>query len=154
MLKPLSVFVSTFGLLSLVGCSAINDKIADWQTRYQKHTLPDGRIVSYNTNVSPTPAWNCLLAANLLKYNAGSIKMQGQFHAGGYNELLMKKAAAYIMENKLTANYVNIIMPTSYLLNNLDLSSGSTITLAIYQCEFINPDRKAGATNEVRLGIS
>ncbi len=151
------ILTSSFLTLTLNGCSTI----AKEQNENLTKTLPDGSILHYNTNVTPTADWGCT-AVGTQSYNWDLIQTKAQFTFSGPYGLLVDNAVDYLTQNNLKANYVNIIIPESHTLSFSDstdstssynMNPDSQAVITLYNCKLINPDLKAGATEGTDIGI-
>ena len=160
----LNIMTLSSGLVAMIlsGCTSLGNEVASAQTHNLTKKMPDGSILHYDTNVTPTPDWGCTTVGTNQSYDWDTIQTEGQFSFSGPYGLLVDKAIDYLTVNDLKANYVDLIIPTSHTLSfsdsansysSYDMNSNSQAVIAMYNCQKINPDLKVGATQGTDIGI-
>jgi len=165
-IKKMTLLILPITIL-LSGCGGTIDnlksKIADMQTKNLTKKLPDGTLLHFNTNVTPTAAWGCQPVGDVQSYNWSEIQMESQFHMSGPYGYLADKAADYLTSHNLTANYVNMGIPATSSFSFSDssretdysnLTPNGQATLHFYNCKRINPNHQAGMTETSGVGMS
>lgn len=137
-------------LLTLNACSTTKDKIAD--AAMQKKQLADGSAVSIGTNLLPTAPWGCQEVGTRQSYSWSMLQAQGSFSFTGPQGMLTNKALNYANQNNLKTNYINLMIPSQFLVKGMTVNPAAKATATYYQCKLINPEKNFGTSKEFSFG--